>query len=56
MNDIQSRLKQLDAFSLDEKTREVNETAIGIPDNRLEKAMRSLKINRKNQPNVRVKK
>ena len=54
--DIQRRLKELDVWSIDEKTREENETAIGIPDSHLEKAMRSLKIKRNNQSNVRVKK
>ena len=49
-------MKELDVMSLDDETRKDNATAIGIPDSRLEKAMRSLKINRKNQSNVRAKK
>ena len=54
LNDIQQRLKELDAKPFNEENDDNHGRIFGIPDHCLQNAMTSLKAKRKNQSNVRT--
>ena len=55
LNDIQQRLKELDALSPQDKNFDQDRKDDGITDQCLKKAMKSLQAIRKNQSNVRMR-